>query len=279
MPKESPSISPIERARILQDLIAESIQAHSVTKAEVTSLLKNLQDMMESDHKHIVRGMELTSDQHMAGLVILNYFPRLIEQLHPDIAFSTSITKTATHVKMVIESDETSIHIIEEILEQYSLVLLGKSPLNQLVTAASPLMELKQMLDLSALITNINHNMHAGEDIAGKAPDLEKLVKKLHTTLGYGLSGISELQNVISTLLNEEKESINQSLAVLRSRLHYKMNDSDMVAVKEALQTVRAQEPGAFEDIRKVINRYSESGAAGDTLYSWIASLSRILPS
>lgn len=268
-----------EQVHALQDVIKDALANQSITHAEVTSLLNNLQDMAESDQRHIVRGMELTADQIIPGLGLLHYFSRIVEQKYPAIAATYTISQSGRHLKMSIEATEQDIVRLEETLEKYSLILLGKLPLNQLLSEEKALMELKQTLDLSALIVNINETLkHNLDDFTGKAPDLEEKVRKLHTTIGHGISGIQELQLVISSLLKQERDSIRHSLQILRSRLSVNMSQSDEAAVKEALLTVKEQEPDAFNEIREVINRSSQSGAAGDVIYSWIASLSRIMP-
>jgi hypothetical protein len=284
MPKNpvstSQNLTPIERVKMLREVIEHALVNQSVTKAEVELLLQNISYVAQSDQKHIVRGMQLTAEQIIPGLGLINYFSRLVEQKYPTMATRFTTELEANHVKLTIETTEQDALLVEELLEKYSLVLLGKLPLNQLVSGEKQLMELKQTLDLSVLTLNINQNLlHDIEDFTGKAPDLENLVKALHTTIGYGISSLKELQEVISELLSQEREIISESLQVLRERLYYNMSHSDEAAIKEALLTVKQHEPDAFEEIRQVINRASGSGAAGDTLYTWISTLSRVLPS
>jgi hypothetical protein len=56
------------------------------------------------------------------------------------------------------------------------------------------------------------------------------------------------------------------------------MTADDEQEVKEALLAVREHAPDSFEEIRQAINKGSASGAGGDMLYSWLASLSSVLP-
>jgi hypothetical protein len=261
-----------------ETIIQQALDSQSISSAEAEALIENLRSIAESDQHHIVRGMQLSSDQIIPGLALLHYFSRIIAQKYPAMAYKFTTEQHASHIKLIIETSTDNAFIIEEMLEKFSQILLGKLPLNQLVSEETQLMELKQALDLSVLMVNINQTLaHHMDDFTGKAPGLEDAVIGLHSTIGYGISGLKELQQVITNLLREDRTSITHSLHILRSRLYHNMSESDQKAVEHALLDVKQHEPDVFETIRQAINRHSESGGAGDVLYSWISSLSRTI--
>jgi len=268
-----------ERTQFLKNLVITALAEQAESGAEMASLLHNLEDIIESDNQHLVRGLELPEDLQLPGLMLLHYAAKLLANKHPLVRLTHHVIQTGHHIKMIIEAPQGDLPALEATLETFSQLMLRKLPLNKLATNEKELVECKHTLDLSALMVNINQNASMNiDDITGRAPNLEHRVMALHEAVGYGLSSMRELKMVIEKLMNEKRDSITPALTILASHLSLDMSDKDKEAVREALATVKEQEPGAFEEIREAINHASKSGSAGDLLYSWLSALSRVLP-
>lgn len=277
---QSPTLSSMEKSAKVKEIIEEALESQALTNAEVVSVLHNLLDSAESDQEHIIRGMDFPPSYRVAGLLLLSFFPRLVELRHPHMWVKYTTLQEGERVKFIIETDKQHSKKIEALLEHYSQILLREVPLNVLAKDERQLMELKKILDLSALEISLGKQIEAAHlvEMSDQMESFSEEVEYLHKIVGRGIGGMKELRDIIASLVSEEQEMVNKALLLLRDRLHVNMSATDEEEVKAALLAVKEHAPDSFEEIRQVINKGSVSGAAGDMLYSWIASLSTVLP-
>lgn len=277
---KSTYVSSLEQSANVRKIVEEALENEALTNVEVISVLHSLLDVTESDQEHIIRGMELPSTYRIAGLQLLAFFSRLVELHYPAIKMKCITEQEGERVKFILEVDAEHRHKIESLLEHYSLVLLKEAPIDSVAKNDKQLMELKKVLDLSALEISLSKGIEAShlEGVSDEMESFAEEVEHLHTLVGRGLGAMQELQNIMASLLSTEQESISKALKILRERLHVNMTEEDEQEVKAALLAVKEHAPDSFEEIRQLINKSSASGAAGDTLYSWVASLSTLMP-
>lgn len=273
-------LTSVEKAAQVKKIVEEALQNEAVANSEIAALLHSLLNNVESDQEHIVRGMELPSTYRMAGLSLLLFFTRLVELEHPHIKVKSITEQKDEWVKLILEVESKHRQTVENLLEHYSQALLRKKALNSVAKSDRALMELKKALDVSALEISLTKGIETEglEEVSSHIESFGAEVEQLHQNVGRGLSNMSALQHVIISLLSEEREAINKALLTLRDRLHLKMSAEDVEEIKAALLMVREHAPDTFEELRQIINKTSVSGAAGDMLYSWLASLSGVMP-
>ena len=273
-------LTSVEKAAQVKKIVEEALKNQAVANSEIAALLHSLLNIAESDQEHIVRGMELPAPYRMAGLSLLLFFTRLVELEHPNIKVKSITEQKDEWVKFILEVESKHRQTVENLLEHYSQALLRKKALNSVAKGDRALMELKKALDVSALEISLTKGIEAEglEEVSSHIESFGTEVEQLHQIVGRGLSNMSALQHVIISLLSEEREAINKALLTLRDRLHLKMSAEDVEEIKAALLMVREHAPDTFEELRQIINKTSVSGAAGDMLYSWLASLSSVMP-
>lgn len=273
-------LTSVEKAAQVKKIVEEALKNQAIANSEIAALLHSLLNIAESDQEHIVRGMELPATYRMAGLSLLVFFTRLIELEHPTIKVTSITEQKDEWVKFILEVESKHRQTVENLLEHYSQALLRKKALNTVAKSDRALMELKKALDVSALEISLTKGIEAEglEEVSSHIESFGAEVEQLHQIVGRGLSNMNALQHVIISLLSEEREVINKALLTLRDRLHLKMTAEDVEEIKAALLMVREHAPDTFEELRQIINKTSVSGAAGDVLYSWLASLSSVMP-
>lgn len=247
---------------------------------EIKALLKGLIDSAGSDKQHIVRSMVFPEVYTQSGIALLHYFSRIVQLTHPDIDMEISVTQEGEGVTLSIEVAESDYKTVDEALENYGLALKGSMPLNAILSDPNHLMEWKQKLDLSALEVKITRDLMESPDTP-HSQDIEALAedaKTLHNLVGDGVSGLNALSVVIGSILEEDRHQINDALLLIQRKLSVKLTEEDEEEVKEALETILKHEPEIFEQIHDVVSGKTVSGGAADSLMSWIATLSGVMP-
>ncbi len=274
------TMSLTEQSARVKEIVEDALENQELSNQDVVAVLHNLLNVVESDQEHIVRGMDLPAAYRAAGLQLLSFYPRLVELRYPHVAVKYVTELQGEHIRFIVEVDAEYRRRLETLLEHYSQLLLKEASPDIVAKDDRQRMELKKVLDLSALELSLGNEMAALE-WAATSEQIDSLaaeVETLHMRVGRGLGGMRELRHIVASLLAGNQEVVNKALAVLRDKLHVAMTVEDENEVKEALLAVREHAPDSFEEIRRVINQGSASGAAGDMLYSWLASLSSVLP-
>lgn len=271
---------PIDDIRRIEKTVAALEAKQPEAEEEVKLLLKGLLDSIESDTSHIVRTVSLPLVYQQAGVGLLHYVSRILAFRCPDVPVKVAIIHDESFVKLRLEVPENKRSEIEAVVEDYSAVLKGAKPLNQLLSQTEHLMELKQKLDLSALEIRITRDIIENPDPENmdNIETLEAEIRQFHQLIGRGLSQVQVVSAVITSLLEQERHKVQAALLVLQKKMDHVISESDEGVVKEALATILEHEPQFFNQIQDAISHSGTSGKIMDNLLSWASSLSTVMP-
>ncbi len=271
---------PIDDIRRIEKTVAALEAKQPDAEQEVKLLLKGLLDSIESDTSHIVRTVSLPLVYQQAGISLLHYVTRILAFRCPDVPVKIALIHDESFIKLRIEMPEHKRAEVEAVVEDYSAVLKGAKPLNQLLSETAHIMELKQKLDLSALEIRITRDIIENPDPENinNIEALESDVRQFHQLIGRGLSQVQVVSAVITSLLEQERHKVQAALLVLQKKMDHVISESDEGVIKEALATILEHEPQFFDQIQEAINHSGTSGKILDNLLSWASSLSNVMP-
>ena len=105
----------------------------------------------------IVREIEFPPEYHQAGVGILSYFAKFVQQRYSDIPVKVKIEQDGLTVRMVIETREGAREEVERTLEEYGIIVIGQAQPEEFLDDKFQILELKQELRLAkARIEGLN---------------------------------------------------------------------------------------------------------------------------
>ncbi|MEM7032352.1 MAG: leucine-rich repeat domain-containing protein [Chloroflexota bacterium] len=157
----------------------------TVAQAKTIEILQFFNIFLNSPEA-IQRIIEFAPEHQQAGIGILNYFGEVVSQKYPDMDVKISIQQDGNKVTMIIEPPEGEIEIIEQTLEDYSLVVTGKKPIEEFLTNEVDAMALRYKINQLSMEVK-----YMGEMLRLKDHQLassEQRVETLLKLIGDGLS-------------------------------------------------------------------------------------------
>ena len=141
-----------------QRFLHEFFSLQSLIK-ELISVGANLDEQYEYFRGKIVRSIEFPPEYLQSGLSILNYFGTVVRQKYPHKAVKLRIEQDELKVTMLIETAEGEKETIEEFLEEYGLVVLGRRPLEGFLPDDRQILELSNKLELAKTELKLQQNL------------------------------------------------------------------------------------------------------------------------
>ncbi|BAU28161.1 hypothetical protein DFP93_101237 [Aneurinibacillus soli] len=144
-------------ARELEDLSPLSINYPflilGISEYETPLQVTNIPSIIEGfDNKVVInRSIEFPPEYYQAGLGILSYFNKILQEKYPNTPATVKIIQDGLVVKMIIESEDGNKHIIEQALEEYELVVKGEIKPEEYFASATQILELKNELRIAKL--------------------------------------------------------------------------------------------------------------------------------
>lgn len=103
-----------------------------------------------AENKIIInRSIEFPPHFRQAGLGILNYFSEVVREKYPEVGVNIRIEQQGSNVRMIVEAEDGSREVIEKALEEYELVVTGKSSPETLFDNKAKILELKSELRIA----------------------------------------------------------------------------------------------------------------------------------
>lgn len=96
----------------------------------------------------IRRTLEFPPEYHMIGLAILTYFGAIMRHKHPGKKSVLKVEQDELKIILTIESNELDQDVIEQTMDEYALVILGKLEPEKFLTDKLQVLELKHQLEL-----------------------------------------------------------------------------------------------------------------------------------
>lgn len=125
----------------------------------------------------IDRCIEFPPEFHQAGLGILNYFGTFLRENYPDREAKVRIEQQGLTVRMVVETNDGNVEVIEKALKDYELVISGQAKPEAITSNQRVVLELRNELRIAQLrvesqqdvINMQNHRIDQLLDVIGNS--------------------------------------------------------------------------------------------------------------
>lgn len=242
-------------------------------------LLDSLQ-ISPLDKQKIVREIRFPKDLTQAGVGLLTYFSKILEQKYPNIDVSVSIKQTGHTVTMTVELPDGSLDEISHTLTQYGLVLSNKASPEDIFENKLHALELKQRLRLAEIeVTQSREILALEKERSGERIDsleqevgfLRELVSKsMDTNLHVQQKLIDSITEQVGTEYASENEKI-------LNRLVKAISNNERVSTKIMLEDIHTTNPDLFSKLKKIVLEGAISGIVGNAAFSWIEEIFKSL--
>jgi hypothetical protein len=258
--------------------LAIDIEDSSITLAsaykEVFDLCHSLDTEVEREFLSLVnegtieRYIEFPPEYHQAGLGILNYFGTYLREQYPEENATVKIEQQGLKVRMIIETEDGQLKIVEKALHEYELIITGKELPEKFTNSDKLILELKNELRIAKLRLELNQDVMLIQ---------KNQIDKFFNIVGDGLSKNSQVtidfkpeinlsntviinQNIASVLgnINELIEKFPTSESELQS-LNELKNSLEQIEVENDPSLVRKS--SAMSKFKRFVNNAMENGS------------------
>lgn len=230
---------------------------------------------------NIVREITFPSQYKEAGVAILSYFSRVLEQKCPETAASVSITQQGSKVILRIESDEGEIETVEKALDDYGSVVVGRLPPSQLLPNPIDVIELKNRLEITKMELRLKEETFSLCNAASsqRIESLEAQVSELRTLIGSQLATVRTLSDAISRMATAERvsPSVANAMSIISKLLSAEQTKSNEVELRRAAETIRQADRKLFQRMVSSISIVGQSIAA-NIATPWVIDILKSLP-
>jgi hypothetical protein len=230
---------------------------------------------------NLVREISFPPQYKEAGVAILSYFSRVLEQKYPETDASVSIIQQGSKVTLKIESDEGEIEVVEQVLSDYGAVVIGRVPASQLLPNPLDVIELKNRLEIARMELRLKEETFSIHQAASnqRIESLETQVSELRTLIGSQLATVKTLSNAVSKMATAERVSPSIAKAIntisgLLSVEHTKENEMEL---RKAAAMIQKTDPGFFKRMVSSISDIGHSITA-NIATPWVIDLLNSLP-
>lgn len=229
----------------------------------------------------IRRSIEFAPEHKQAGIAILSYFSRIIEQKYPNEAVSVRIEQEGSIVTLVVQTNAGIAERIQHTLDEYGKVVMGAVAPERLFDDPMHSLELKSKLEMTALELRLTKELYssARQLQDARVMALEDQVKELHSYIGNGLSHVSQLHNLLTDLIKTKPNNVEVIEATNRlvKIIQRGVTQKDEHSTKSALETIASQDHNLFGHIVDVLEN-TLGGTSGNLLASWITAVAIASP-
>jgi hypothetical protein len=243
----------------------------------------------------IERSIEFKPEQYQAGMSILAYFGKVLEQKHPGIDVKVRIEQDKGCVRMHIETPDGMKSVIEKTLEDYSLVISEQAPPEILFENKLQILELKNKLENAVLEVKQTRDFLqlTREMYNEKVTTLEEDIRFLRNHLGLQLAQVDGAHQIITTQTRYHRDivisqiefatitfdnliknhssdvAIAQSLEFIKAKLDSGLNEADKAEIITAAEIIASRSPSLLQEVGTAV-KSTAYGVAGNMLYQWL---------
>ncbi len=230
---------------------------------------------------------------------ILAYFGEVLKRKYPNNDASVRIVQEKNIVKLQIESKEGEIEIIEETLENYSLVISNQANIDILYDKPTDVIALKQKLEIAGLeirqtkeLLALSQNLYTSK-ISSMEDELsfmrrqfenqsiqvtknQKLVSQISSSnekiiLAQINQSSIMLENIInsSNISNKTEELIYTLLERIQSGIDSKVDENE---IKKILLDINDEDKNIIKEIEEALKNISY-GVSGNIAYQILTNL------
>lgn len=240
----------------------------------VSNKLRKIIDKVSAS-SNIVRIITTEQGEQQASVMLVSYVYNVINSRHPNIDCKVSVEQSAGQIQLSVIVASEHHEAVEDTVEKYGQTLQHSLAINALLKKDADQMAMKQCLDLSALQANVTKELLAGGSFATPTDfaNIQDSIVNMHKNVGTGLTLIGQVDRILNRL--SDNAELSDVIKLLKQDIDSGVKNESS---QEALSKIQKQEPDAFDELREVINKSSNSGKAGDTIYNWITTVSGIMP-
>lgn len=261
---------------------------HGCMNEIVSVLLKSHSDVLNIyDAEYIEpihRCLEFEPQYYQAGLGILNYFGTIVREKYPDKNVKIKIEQNTHSVTMIVETEDGDKEIIEKLLHNYELVVMGQKEPETLLDTQLQILDLKNELRIAHLRVETQKEQLQYKDkelIDIKSWFQSVLMQNNSSTNHINFSPIISIDmNQITQLeiakdIKEISQNINELIAgchdnILKSYLNTIAND--MQKIEKSQNKDQLKESSTLIKIREFIDESNKTGSAINNFLSTVAN-------
>jgi hypothetical protein len=243
----------------------------------------------------IERSIEFKPEQYQAGMSILAYFGKVLEQKHPGIDVKVRIEQDKSFVRMHIETPDGLKSVIEKTLEDYSLVISDQAPPEILLDNKIQILELKNKLENATLeVKQAREFLQLTREMySGRITSLEDDVKFLQRQLGLQLANVEGAHQIINAQARYHRDivisqfefasvtfdgliknyssdiAISQALEFIKEKLEAGLSDADKTEIITAAEIIASRSPSLLQEVGEAA-KATLYGVTGNMLYQWL---------
>jgi hypothetical protein len=191
------------------------------------------------------RCIEFPPEYHQAGLSILNYFGVFLRENYPERDAKVKIEQHGLSVRMIVETSDGDMEVVEKALHDYELVMSGKVQPEAISQNDKVVLDLKNELRITQV------RLESQQDIISVQ---NRRIDTLLTVIGNSLEASSRRPITIEvspSFQNSLSVNVNQDISAALSGV-YDLIDS--VAPSDETHMVLSDLAGSLEAVKKETN-------------------------
>lgn len=235
----------------------------------------------DPDAGRIIREITFPPEYREAGVAILSYFARVLEQKCPEAGARVSIVQDGNTVRLQIETNKGDRQTIERTLSDYGKVVTGDLLPTQFYSDPAAVTELSNKLEITKMelrlkeqnfLTYQNHSERRINELAGQVAGLMSLV-------GSQLSTVQTLSQALTSLASSERLSpaVAKALEAITKLVSSKKSGESEAKLHQALHVIRAEDAGFFARLKGSASNIAHS-IAGNLATPWVVAAINAFP-
>ena len=230
----------------------------------------------------IERSIEFEPQHFQAGLDILNYFGTILRDKFPNVENKIAIEQEGLAIRMIIRTPEGQKEIIEETLDAYGEVIMGRKEAKELLDDQMQVLRLQNKLEIAIAQTNMAQQQLEFErktyhrSLLNLEVDNNYLRKQLGNSLAHNRNVEVANSELIASLIEQFSivyEGANDSaLIILTAIITLKDSEYSKSEVKSALLDLKTRSPKVFGRLTGFIEKAGAS-AFGRMIWEVVQNL------
>lgn len=229
----------------------------------------------------IIREITFPPEYRDAGVAILSYFARIIDEKCPEAGARVSIAQQGDTVRLHIESAKGHRQTIERTLSDYGKVVTGQLLPSQLLANPAAATDLSNKLEIARLEMRLKEQnfLTYQSQSERRVSELEGHVTALMSLVGSQLTTVQSLSQALTGMAAAERVSpaVARALETVSKLASAEHSAASEAKLKEALLVIKEENAGIFRRMRDSASNLAHS-VAGNLATPWVVALISALP-
>lgn len=235
----------------------------------------------DTNRAHLVRQIKFPAIYKEAGISILSYFSKILEEKCPESDAEVMISQHGDTVKLRIESDEGELTTIEKTLTEFGKVVKGDLAPSEFLNNDIAVLELSNKLELAKIELKLKEQtfLLINDNQTNRVNSLENQVTELRELIGKQLNTMDSFTQALITSTHNNNFSpavsnMMDTISRLAEENHTIKNEDEL---KQTLLELKQQDPTVFKEVVDNIKSFANSIAANMTTH-WMIGIVNALP-